>query len=423
MHVAPRDQVQGHGTVKSVGSDHFELVKGDGSGLHVMFRQCTFTPSHVKDVLLGTKTQPEEIELRKLKKTAVEEGMLLTEVRGMSAAGLRLEISKRRRQGVTGVSSLESPGTTTAGDGAAEAEATAEATDTASPHVWRPHWCDKEKLAAEYQRQIAEATDKRSRKALNKKGEAHRKELVEAQRAIAAAALPPMMASFMRLHEDLKPLLTALEAKCQTMRDDVAALPTVEERSERVRVFYDGTADTLYSNFSAHRLAIGPLGFMKGEQLFHVVKAMLCQDLEAGCTMCVTTGGPALRGLGREVRGYFERGGEWDNLDSGLVTLVNITIKLAAIELVHVPHELTSVEQRQAAMELHDALRADGEARLYIAEGAKDDARCGIGVHATDAQLLEKMGSWGRNALGHACMAVAAYCAAAGPGAAGGGAP
>ena len=134
MHVAPRDQVQGHGTVKSVGHDHFELALRQ-STLHVMFRQCTFTPSHVKDVLLGTKTQPEETELRKLKKTAVEEGMLLAEVRGMSAAGLRLEISKRRRQGVTGVSSLESPGTTTAGDGAAEAEATAEATDTASPHV------------------------------------------------------------------------------------------------------------------------------------------------------------------------------------------------------------------------------------------------------------------------------------------------
>ena len=48
---------------------------------------------------------------------------------------------------------------------------------------------------------------------------------------------------------------------------------------------------------------------------------------------------------------------------------------------------------------------------MYIAEGAKDDTRCGIGVHASDSLLFEKVDVWGRNILGHACMAVAAYCA------------
>mmetsp|Transcript_16569 Transcript_16569/g.38703 ORF Transcript_16569/g.38703 Transcript_16569/m.38703 type:complete len:189 (+) Transcript_16569:585-1151(+) len=148
-----------------------------------------------------------------------------------------------------------------------------------------------------------------------------------------------------------------------------------------------------------------------GEQLFHVVKAMLCQDLETALTMVTTTGGPALRGLGREVRGYIEHGGAWEDLDSGLVLLVNITIKLAALELLHVHEELTTPAQRDAATQLFNELHADGVAGLYIAEGAKDDARCGIGIHASDSAVLEKVDEWGRNMLGHACMAVASYCA------------
>eukprot|EP00619_Florenciella_sp_RCC1007_P007980 CAMPEP_0205925214 /NCGR_PEP_ID=MMETSP1325-20131115/17741_1 /ASSEMBLY_ACC=CAM_ASM_000708 /TAXON_ID=236786 /ORGANISM="Florenciella sp., Strain RCC1007" /LENGTH=205 /DNA_ID=CAMNT_0053293713 /DNA_START=96 /DNA_END=713 /DNA_ORIENTATION=- len=140
MHVAPRDQVQGHGTVRSVGSDHFEIIM-NGAKLHVEFRQCTFTPRHVTHVLLGTKPQPEapeEIELRELKKMAVEEGMLLAEVRGMSAAALRLEISKRRREGVTTWDST--PGslgisTITHDEGAAEAETTVTASRIAGEGV------------------------------------------------------------------------------------------------------------------------------------------------------------------------------------------------------------------------------------------------------------------------------------------------
>ena len=45
---------------------------------------------------------------------------------------------------------------------------------------------------------------------------------------------------------------------------------------------------------------------------------------------------------------------------------------------------------------------------VYIAEGAKDDARCGIGIHADELDVLERLEAWGRNQLGHASMIVAA---------------
>ena len=113
-----------------------------------------------------------------------------------------------------------------------------------------------------------------------------------------------------------------------------------------------------------------------------------------------------------QVRGYSEHGGAWEDIDSGLVLLVNITIKLAALDLVHVRNDLVSDAQRAAAMQLFEELAQDGVAGVYIAEGAKDDSRCGIGVHASESALFEKVDSWGRNMLGHACMACAAHCAA-----------
>ena len=48
---------------------------------------------------------------------------------------------------------------------------------------------------------------------------------------------------------------------------------------------------------------------------------------------------------------------------------------------------------------------------LYIAEGAKDDDRCGIGIHAEDVAVLRDATAWGRNQLGHARMLVAEWAA------------
>ena len=56
--------------------------------------------------------------------------------------------------------------------------------------------------------------------------------------------------------------------------------------------------------------------------------------------------------------------------------------------------------------------RALREGRLlYIAEGAKDDDRCCIGIHAEDVAVLHDATAWGRNQLGHACMLVAEWAA------------
>lgn len=48
---------------------------------------------------------------------------------------------------------------------------------------------------------------------------------------------------------------------------------------------------------------------------------------------------------------------------------------------------------------------------LYVAEGAKDDDRCGIGIHADAADLFDRVGDWGRNQLGHASQLVAMWLA------------
>ena len=73
-------------------------------------------------------------------------------------------------------------------------------------------------------------------------------------------------------------------------------------------MFYDGTGDVALSNFRPHRFAVGPVGFLKGEQFFHAAKALRCADLDTARRMMRTTGGPALRILGSEVQGYHERG-------------------------------------------------------------------------------------------------------------------
>jgi len=174
----------------------------------------------------------------------------------------------------------------------------------------------------------------------------------------------------------------------------LAALPLVQ-RQERCRVFYDGTSDDVYSNFKPFRFAIGRLGFLKGEQFFHVAKALLCKDLATAETMMLTTGGPALRTLGREVKNYKENGQAWEDVDSGWLLLVCLIIKVAQLLPEHASHNValcTALEQEQA---------------LYIAEGAKDDSRCGIGIHASEPGLMERVERFGRNQLGHATMAVA----------------
>lgn len=64
---------------------------------------------------------------------------------------------------------------------------------------------------------------------------------------------------------------------------------------------------------------------------------------------------------------------------------------------------------------LHTELVGDGSALspLHIVEGATDDDRCGIGIHAENPGVLsdESMARWGRNQLGHACMVCCRYVA------------
>jgi len=71
---------------------------------------------------------------------------------------------------------------------------------------------------------------------------------------------------------------------------------------------------------------------------------------------------------------------------------------------------------------------ADGRTGRHLAEGAKYDGCCGVGVHASDPAVLNPAviaagssgggrGGWGRNQLRYACMAVAAqYHEASRPG-------
>ena len=92
---------------------------------------------------------------------------------------------------------------------------------------------------------------------------------------------------------------------------------------------------------------------------------------------------------------------EWENLDSGLLLLVHLVIKLAACH----PHSLRLHQDVNAR--LMAELRS--KSAEYIVEGAKDDARSGIGYHASNPDLYRHMAEWGRNQLGHACTIVALH--------------
>ena len=71
------------------------------------------------------------------------------------------------------------------------------------------------------------------------------------------------MVSFLELHATLRPRLAELEARCLAVHKDVARLAyDADDESAtalahalvRARIFFDGTGDSLYSNFSAHLL-------------------------------------------------------------------------------------------------------------------------------------------------------------------------
>jgi len=264
---------------------------------------------------------------------------------------------------------------------------------------------DKEGLNDELQAAMA-AADRKERKQLTKAFDARRAALETQAKENAEQNLPALFGSFFSLHAELRVSLSLVEAGCRRERAAVEALPE-SDRGRRCRIFYDGTSDDTYSNFKGCRFAVGPLGFLKGEQFFHVVKALLCGDLAMAVRMMLTTGGPALRRMGREVEGYAERGGAWEDIDSGLLLLTCAVIKLAAVQ-----PEARAASDMNAR--LYSELLVDGRQSppLHIVEGAKDDERCGIGMHAESAGVLRDVAGWGRNQLGHACMVCCRYVAA-----------
>lgn len=263
-----------------------------------------------------------------------------------------------------------------------------------------PIFCDKEALEKELHEAMRNA-DKKERKAHIKIFDDRRKALVADMERNARSELPALFRNFFSLFTDLIPQLKEIEIVCQKERQGISKLANAEKQ-RRCRIFYDGTGDDTYSNFKQHRFAIGSVGFMKGEQFFHVAKAMLCDDLASALKMMVTTGGPALRSLGRQVLNYVERGSSWEEVDTGLLLLVNIAIKLAQVQNI-------SADSNAATVQLRNELRNDGVEGLYIVEGAKDDDRCGIGIHAEDPSVFSQIDVWGRNQLGHACMVIARH--------------
>ena len=264
-------------------------------------------------------------------------------------------------------------------------------TDARHPSPW---FCAKEELARQLQAQLQKATSKSERKKINKEFDARRQKLVQDTEQVARENLVGIFKEFFALRDELEADLVAADNACRFVRDSISAL---QDRGHHCRVFYDGTGDDAHSNFKQYRFAVGPVGFCKGEQFFHVAKALLCDDLDSAVKMMATTSGPTLRSLGREVSNYREKGSLWEDIDSGLLLLVNATIKIAQLEPPF----------RETNSKLGLELERDAENNLYIAEGAKDDSRCGIGIHATDSRLYERMDEWGRNVLGHACMVVA----------------
>ena len=216
-----------------------------------------------------------------------------------------------------------------------------------------------------------------------------------------------MVESLRSLHSELADNLAKLDALFLAERAALSSLATPAELAASVRLFYDGTPDKLFSNFAPFPFALGQLEFPKGEKLFHLVKVVLCGDRDCAWAILNTNDAVALRALGRDARGYDAAiAAGWEDVDSGLLLLVCIVIKEAAVVFTD--------EQREGGAGSAGALllrelvssAADG---LYVAEGARDDSRCGIGFHATDGAPLDHVAEWGRNALGHACMAVGRY--------------
>ena len=219
----------------------------------------------------------------------------------------------------------------------------------------------------------------------------------EAFRALWLGRSAALVASLGALRAELAPELARLDAECAAARDALARLAP-GARAAAARIFYDGTPDRAFSNFAPFALRpLGGLDLAKGEKLFHLVKVTLCGDADCAWRVLQTNDAPALRALGREAAGYENAvAAGWDDVDSHWLLLVCLLVKLAA-----------------CARAENAALRRElvASARLYVAEGARDDRRCGIGFHATDGAPLEHVDEWGRNALGHACMGVARYLA------------
>ena len=91
-----------------------------------------------------------------------------------------------------------------------------------------PFFCDKEGLNAELTNAMRAATDKKQRKELTKKFEARRQECEARMTEVAAASLPELFRSFLALHEEVTPLLKALEACCLAERAALASLCSAE---------------------------------------------------------------------------------------------------------------------------------------------------------------------------------------------------
>lgn len=198
------------------------------------------------------------------------------------------------------------------------------------PSAGAPHFCDKGALQVELS--AAQQNLKKSeRRKLSAEFETRRQVMEARMKELAAISLPTIFGSFFSIFSRLKPLLKNIETAYRQEREAISSL-TIETRKERCHIFYDGTADCTYSNFQQFRFAVGSIGFMKGEQFFHVAKALLCKDLPTALQMMITTGGPPLRRLGHEVSNYAEFGAEWEDVDSGLVLFVNTVIKLAALQ-------------------------------------------------------------------------------------------
>jgi hypothetical protein len=90
----------------------------------------------------------------------------------------------------------------------------------------------------------------------------------------------------------------------------------------------------------------------------------------------------------------------WENVDSGLLLLVCLIIKLIT--------QLQRPENKSNALrsELVEPQQQHNKLPLCkcISKGAKEDAHCGTGILNSDATVLEGIDDWGDNQLGHVCL-------------------